>query len=73
LRLPEGGSIHLPQTNVIVLRRENGRLVRLTQPIRLGDAVLRLKPIGPATTHMFSSGPLWPHLSQPFPDRLRDH
>lgn len=69
--MPEGawaqGWAPLPQANVIVLRREYGRIVRLTRPIRLDGAVLRLKPVGPPTTQTFAPDPLWPYLTQHAP------
>jgi hypothetical protein len=55
----------LPQANVIVLRRENGRIVRLTEPIDVGGGRLQLKPIGSPTTDGFGHGPLWPYLAAP--------
>ena len=65
--MPEGawaqGWAPLPQDNVIVLRQENGRIIRLTEPIDLGGAVLRLKPVGTPTTDRFPPGPLWPYLT----------
>jgi hypothetical protein len=55
----------LPQANVIVLRRENSRIVRLTEPIDLGGGRLLLKPIAAPTTDGFGRGPLWPYLAAP--------
>jgi hypothetical protein len=53
----------LPQSNVILLRREAGRVVRVTGSIEVGGGTLTLKPPGGSVS--FPPGPLWRYFAAP--------
>jgi hypothetical protein len=54
-----------PQANVILLRREQGRLVRANGSTQLAGRTLTLKPAGPPTAAGFGRGPLWRYFAAP--------